>query len=235
MNLIRLFLLLGLALVTNAALSQKLSETDSLLRKKYYQKIYPKAINSRSDVLYDGIDNVIEIQYPDEVSKGFKYVFKTHNGILFEQDNSYITIPRNAGRAFISTYYVSERKDTILFGKKEFEVRNVPIPTLKIGNEIIKELSIVDRAAFIKNDSLKVYFTADIISSESWCSVEYFSIGYTYGGRYISIDNKGAILSKRTKDFIRRLQPNQNMVIKVSEVNCNKIIKNLPLVKFIIR
>jgi len=228
----RVLLLINFLFLVNIVYSQKLSEADSMLRKKYYHRIVPKAVNSKSDILYDGIDNAIELQYPDEASKYFNYVLKTHNGIIFESDNGYATIPRNSGRAFISVYIVAEDKDTFLVGKKEFQVENVPIPTVKIGNKIIKDESVIDKAIFLKNDSLKVFFTDDIVNSENWCSVQYFNLGYSYGGRYISVDNKGAVLSKKTLDFIKQLKLNQNMVIKVSEINCSKIIKHLPLVRF---
>jgi len=228
-------LLFILLFTTNFAFSQKISEADSLLRRKYYHKIYPTAINSKSDVLYDGIDNVLEIQYPDEASKKLKCILKTHNGILFESDNTYVTIPRNAGRAFISTYIITENKDTILIGKKEFTVQDVPIPCLKIGGEVIKDQSIIDRKVFFHGEVLQVFFLDDIKNSENWCTVEYFNLGYTYGGKYISVDNKGALLSKRTLDFIEKLKPSENMVIKVSDINCSKVFKHLPLVRFKIR
>ena len=225
-------LLLFFVFAINSAYCQKHSEADSLLQRKYYHKIIPRATSSKSDILYYGIDNPIDLKFPDEASKHFNYVVKTHNGIIFESDNSYITIPRNAGRAFISIYIIAEDKDTILINKKEFKVQNVPIPSIKIGNQIISEESILEKNVFLRNDTVKVFFTDDIINSENWCTVEFFNLGYAYGGKYISVDNKGAILSKQTLDFIRQQKPNQNMVIKVSEINCSQIFKHLPLVRF---
>ncbi|HEY4787693.1 MAG TPA: hypothetical protein VIH57_16665, partial [Bacteroidales bacterium] len=144
---------------------QELSKSDSLLQRKYYHKIYPRAVNSKHNLLYAGIDNTLEIQYPDELSKTLKLFLKTHNGILFESGNGYITIPRNAGRAFISVYLLTETQDTLLIDKKEFTVVNIPIPSLKIGSIVIMDQSVINRSVFFKNDSLKVYFTDDLESS----------------------------------------------------------------------
>ncbi len=225
-----------LLFITHTGFSQKLSEADSLLRRKYYHQVYLKAIQSKADFLYTGIDNPLEIHFPDEFSKGMKYMFKTHNGMIFESNsNTYITIPKNAGRAFISAYIITERKDTILVGKKEYTVFNVPIPVLKIGNELIKDQSLIDKMSFLRGDSLKVFFTDDLLTSNEWCTVEFFNLGYTYGGRYISVDNKGAMLSKATLDFINNLRSNQMVTIKVSSIRCSMIFKNFPFVRFKIK
>lgn len=227
----RNILLLVFLCIAEAIAAQKLNEADSLLRRKYYQRIFPKAINSKSDILYEGIDNLLDIQFPDETSRTFRYLLKTHNGMIFKADNMYITIPRNAGRAFISTYVITET-DTVLFGKKEFAVQRVPLPSLKIGNTVIRDQSVIDKNIFLKSDSLKVFFTDDIENSENWCHVEYFIIGYSFGGKYISFDNKGDLLTATTKEFIMNLKPNEDVVIKVSNMDCSLIYKTLPLVRF---
>jgi hypothetical protein len=211
--------------------SQKISEEDSLLRRKYYQRVFPKAVNSRTDLLYYGIDNELTLQYPDQDSKKLKYLLKTHNGKIFESDSgSYLTIPRNAGRAFISVYMLTA-KDTLSLGKKEFTVVPLPLPALKIGNVVIKDQTIIEKSTFYKKDSLKVFFTDDIENSDCWCKVEHFNVGYAYGSRYISVDNNGALLSKETLDLISKLK-NQEVVIKVTNINCSQIYKSLPLVRF---
>lgn len=207
-----------------------------MLRRKYYHQVYLKATQSKADILYNGIDNPLEIHFPDEFSKGLKYTFKTHNGLLFETgSNTYMTIPKNTGRAFISAYFINDHKDTILVGKKEYSVVNLPIPTLKIGRELIKDESLIDKRAFLTGDSLKVFFTDDISNSDEWCTVEFFNLGYTYGGRYISVDNKGALLSNATLDFIKNLRPDQIVTIKVSSIRCSMIYKNFPFVRFKIK
>ena len=228
MRNILLFVLLCLSKIT---FSQKLTEADSLLRLKYYQHIFPVALNSKSNMLYEGIDNPLAIRFPDEDSKKLKYLFKTHNGIIFQSDSYYVTVPKNSGRAFISTFLITET-DTILIGKKEFAVQKVPLPSLKFGGVVIQDQSVIDRGILLRPDSVKVYFSDDIIGSENWCTAEHFNIGYSFGGRYISIDNKGPLLTRKTREFISKLKSNENVVIKVTNINCSLIYKNLPLVRF---
>ena len=230
----KLYLLIFCLFIFHSVFCQKISEADSLLRQKYYHRVFPKAINSINNFLYDGIDNAMVMEYPDEASKKLHYLVKTHNGIIFETDSGYITIPKNTGRAFISVFMLTDH-DTILLGKKEFTVLNVPIPTLKIGKSIVKDLAAIDRQDFFRGDSLKVYFTDDLEYSDNWCKVEYFNIGYVFGGKYFSVDNKGPMLSGKTLDFIAKLKFNQEIVIKVMSVDCSHIFKHLPLVRFKIR
>lgn len=225
------YLLLFFLFISPSVIGQKLSEEDSLLQRKYYQRIFPKAVNSKGNLLYYGIDNELSLQYPDEASKKLKYLLKTHNGKIFESDKGgYLTIPKNSGRAFISVFMLTAR-DTVSLGKKEFTVLSLPIPTLKVGNVVIKDQSIVEKSTFFKKDTLKVFFTDDIDKSDCWCKVEHFNVGYTYGGRYISVDNNGAILSRETLDLLSKIN-NQEVVIKVTNINCSQIYKSLPLVRF---
>jgi hypothetical protein len=172
------------------------------------------------------------LQFPDEASKSFKYLLKTHNGTLYKADMGYNIIPRNSGRAFISIYVITKDIDTILVGKKEFTVLNIPLPSLKMKDIIISEQSNVDRRIFFTGDSLKILFTEDIPSSDVWCTIERFNIGYTYGGVYVSIDNETPLLTGKTLDFIKKLRPAQELVIKVTSMNPTGIIKHQPIVRF---
>jgi hypothetical protein len=221
--------------MVNHGFSQGMSEVDSLIRQKYYHRIFPKAVNSKANVLYEGIDNFLKIRYPDETSKKFKYVLKTNNGLIVESGDGYITVPRNAGRSFILLFIIGNDKDTFLVGKKEFAVQKVPLPCLMMGSKVIKDQSLVDKAIFYTGDSLKIFFTNDIEDSKYWCSVKYFTLGYSFGGKYISIDNNGALLSKSTLEFIGRLQPRENVDIKVTNIDCSMIYKYLPLIRFQIK
>lgn|ERR1035437_4622937 len=214
--------------------SKKLSASDSLLVKTYRNKILPKAINSKKDVLYNGIDNTLMLQYPDETSKSFRYYLKSHNGIVYkaETGSGFNVIPRNSGRAFISIFVINKTNDTILVGKKEFAVLNIPLPCLKVKDVIIKDQATVDRRVFFTGDSIKVLFSEDIPSSDTWCIIERFNIGYAYGGVYVSIDNETPILTSKTLDFLKKLKPAQEVVIKVTSITPTGIIRHLPIVRF---
>lgn len=213
--------------------SQKLSASDSALVKTYRNKILPKAVNSKKDVLYNGIDNALMLQYPDESSKSFRYYLKSHNGIVYKAESGYgfNIIPKNSGRAFISIFVI-KNNDTILVGKKEFAVLNIPLPCLKVKDIVIKDQATVDRRVFFTGDSIKVLFSEDIPSSDTWCIIERFNIGYAYGGVYVSIDNETPILTNKTLDFLKKLKPAQEVVIKVTSITPTGIIRHLPIVRF---
>jgi GldM C-terminal domain len=213
---------------------KKLSASDSVIVKTYRNKILPKAVNSKNDVLYNSIDNTLMLQYPDEKSKTFKYYLKSHNGIVYkaETGSGFNIIPKNSGRAFISIFVINKNNDTILIGKKEFAVLNIPLPCLKVKNIIIKDQSTVDRRVFFTGDSVKVLFSEDIPSSDTWCIIERFNIGYAYGGVYVSIDNESPILTSKTLDFMKKLKPAQELVIKVTSISPTGIIRHLPIVRF---
>jgi hypothetical protein len=213
---------------------KKLSASDSLLVKTYRNKILPKAINSIKDVLYNGIDNTLVLQYPDETSKSFRYHLKSHNGLAYKSENGpgFNVIPRNSGRAFISVFIINKNNDTVLVGKKEFAVINIPLPCLKIKNVVIKDQSSVDRRVFFAGDSIKVLFSEDIPSSDTWCIIERFNIGYAYGGVYVSIDNETPLLTNKTREFLKKLKPSQELVIKVTSITPTGIIRHLPIVRF---
>jgi len=213
---------------------KKLSAYDSLLIKTYRNKILPKAVNSKKDFLYNGIDNTLILQFPDEASKSFKYLIKTHNGIIDKGDvaSRYNIIPRNSGRAFISIYVITKKVDTILVGKKEFTVLSIPQPSLKIKDVVISEQSSIDRRIFFTGDSLKVLFSEDIPTSDTWCIIERFNVGCVYGGVYVSVDNETPLLTGKTLDFIKKLKPAQELVIKVTSITPTGIIRHLPIVRF---
>lgn len=213
---------------------KKLSASDSMIVKTYRNKILPKAVNSKKDVLYNGIDNTLILQYPDEPSKSFKYFLRSHNGIVYRNESGpgFNVIPRNSGRAFISIFVINKNNDTILVGKKEFAVLNIPLPCLKVRDMIIKDQSSIDRRVFFAGDSVKVLFSEDIPSSDTWCIIERFNIGYAYGGVYVSIDNETPLLTNKTLDFLKKLKPAQELVIKVTSITPTGIIRHLPIVRF---
>lgn len=206
---------------------------DEMIQQTYYNRVLPLSITSKSDVLYSGIDNYVKLRFPDPVSKNLKYLLRTHNGFIVEyEDSAYLTVPKFTGRSFITVFMITGSYDTLLLGRKEFKVISIPIPIVKIGPVIIREQSNIDRNVFFKGDSLKVYFTDDIPMSDQWCKINYFNIGYQIGSNYMSINNDGALLSKNTLDFLKKLKSGQEIIIKVNSISSDIIIKNLPLVRF---
>lgn len=213
-------------------LAQKMSRADSIILRTYWNKISIKAIGSQGDFLYNGIDNYLKINCPDIITQNLNIFPSVNNGKIFKTDNNYLTIPKYAGRSFVTTYYINENNDTLIIGKKQFVVLPIPYPVLCVGKTVIREKSRINRSVFFTSDSLKLFFTDDFPESDKWTKIERFMIGYTYGGIYISLDNEGPIISPKTFDFIRKLPPGQELVIKVNSITPSQVMTYLPLIRF---
>jgi hypothetical protein len=225
------FFLLGFLFSVDSG-AQIMSGNDSLVLRSYWNKISIRATGSKGDYLYNGIDNDLSIVCPDSISSHFKLFLSANNGKIIKSDNGYSTIPKNAGRSFVTTYYINDTNDTIVIGKKQFIVLALPYPSLIIGKNMITEKATIDRSVFFTSDSLKLFYTSDYPESDYWFKIEHFIIGYSYGGNYISAENEGPKLTPKTLDFIKRLAPGQEIVIKVNSISPLRITSYLPLVRF---
>ncbi len=213
--------------------SQPLNKTDSLLFK-YWNKILVKSGNSINNYLYSGIDNNLEISYPDEEIKKYNLFLKSNNGLISNSEDGWFTVPDHAGRSFISVFIVTLSSDTLMIGKKEFIVKKIPFPVLKVNGNIIKDSIVVNRQIFNSGDTLKLYFTDDLPESNNWFEITNFTLGYMYGFKYVSLNNEGAVFSPESLELIENLRRNQQLVINVTRVTPTGIVvlRELPLVRF---
>jgi hypothetical protein len=212
--------------------AQRIDYNDSLLIRKYRNKVYPKSVTSVSNCLYAGIDNDLVMVYPDEKSKIYTYLITVNNGALYKTDEGYLTIPKSSGRSFFSIYLINEDRDTLLIGKKQFIVQNLPLASLKLGDIIIKEGAALNKAIFLKNDSIKLYFTDDLPESSQWYLVKSFSIGYNYGKQYISAENYGPVIGEEVKSLVTKILDDRDVFIRINTVAPSGILRFLPIIKF---
>jgi hypothetical protein len=217
---------------TEGLLAQKNAE-DSALMKKYWNRVNIQSITSKGNNLYNGIDNYVQLVFPDKTSSTFKYILTSNNGEIYEYDEtSFLALPKTNGWAFIAISIITENEDTLLIGKKRFPVINLPLPALKIGNTVISDQSDIDKNIFLSSDTLKVFFTDDIPECTTWYKIERFSIGYAYGKIYVSADNNGAVFKDEARTLVNKIRQGLEVNIKVHTVSPSGILKNLPLVKF---
>lgn len=212
--------------------SQRIDYNDSLLIRKYRNKVYPKSVTSVSNTLYAGIDNDLVMVYPDEKSKTYNYIVTTNNGSLYKTEDGYLNIPRNAGRSFFSIYLINEDHDTLLIGKKQFIVRNLPLASIKVGNVLISEGAEINKSLFMNGDSVKMFFTDDLPESAEWYIVKSFTVGYPYGKQFISADNDGPVVGEDVKSLINKVTENREISIRVNIVAPSGILRFLPITKF---
>lgn len=226
------WLVLLFVVIFGGVRGQKMTSNDSSLVRNYWNKITVEATESKNNYLYAGIDNTLKITFPDENSKKLQLYWGVNNGQIFRTGDLYLTIPRKAGWSFVTTYCITENNDTLVLGKKQFIVKNIPAPTLLIGNTHLCENCTVDRKAFYTGDTLKIFFTDDYAESNQWVSITNFSVGYSYGGMYLSVNNEGSVLLPHTVNFIQKLKPGQQTVIKVIATTPTRMLRQMPLTRF---
>jgi hypothetical protein len=103
---------------------------------------------------------------------------------------------------------------------------------LKLSENIIKDSVVLNRKIFFNGDSLKLYFTDDLYDSNNWYKVNNFTIGYSFGGKYVSVENEGPVFSPKSLELISSLSPNQPLVINITSVTPTGILKFMPLIRF---
>lgn len=186
-------------------------------------------LNSKSNFLYTGIDNVIEIKNVPFSN----YFLTTNNGIVFPDSIQYITIPSRSGKARIVVFEING-VDTSIFGYNYFTVKNIPDPMLKIDTFCFSEKDTISKKTFLKADSLNICFSNDIIGSENWFKIVRYSIGYVYGGFYKSYNYDGNKLNNEIKYIVNNLGPGKDIVIKLIAEGEGMLRKELPIYRLVL-
>jgi len=213
--------------------AQKLTSSDSLLIKKYWDKIEISSMTSKSGDLYVGINNFLTIKFPADENVPFHLVLKTNNGNVQTMNGKFVSIPKYSGNSYVRIYIINVNNDTLLIGRKKLTVLSIPDPCLQLGRTVINEKSTISRKVFLAGDSLKLFFTDDLPESNQWYNIDYFHSGYTYGGAYIYEDNKGPVFTKNALEIIKNQLPGQEFVIKVVAVSPSaKHFRIMPIVRF---
>lgn len=184
-------------------------------------------LNSKSSTLYVGIDNPVSItMHKNERFEDF--VMEVTNGIVFADSQQFITIPVRSGLSRIVLYHI-EDDDTMMRGHKFFQVKNVPDPLLRIDTICYGENSKIYKLRLLLSDSLSIFFSSDILNSETWLRVEKYSIGYIFGGFYRSYSFEGNKLTNRAKYIINSISPGKKVVFNITASGEGKVTKELPV------
>jgi hypothetical protein len=192
-----------------------------------------KSITSSKDILYNGIDNRLRLD--QKVFYGFDtLLLHSNNGsILIDTLNTYLCYPEKVGSLWLTVYSILNN-DTAMLGFKYFLVENIPEPLLTLNNRPIKTPITLPKSTLISCDSLGVFFSEDLKGSENWMTITEFSLGYSYGGYYVSHNNPSNKLSKSTKDIISKLGPEKELSIRPVVRSEGKVMKQLPIYRITI-
>jgi hypothetical protein len=182
---------------------------------------------SRSNTLYAGIDNPVEIEINDN-ERFEDYILETTNGVVLYDSLRFITIPVRSGLSRLVLSKI-EANDTILKGHRFYQVKNVPDPLLRIDTICYDETSDIYKRQLLQCDSISVFFSSDIMGSENWYKITEYSIGYIFGGFYRSYTFKGNQFSNAAKSVIMRISPGKIIVFRIIAESEGNIRKELPV------
>ncbi len=186
-----------------------------------------RAVDSRNNILYTGIDNRIIADY-SKFDQEKEYVLMVNNGKVFSDGIYQIAIPDRTGNARFLVLGIKE-KDTVLIGYRYFEVRNIPEPLLAIDTLRLKEEDVINKNHIISSDSINIFISDDIIGSENWFKVLRFTLGYLYGGYYVEHTNNSNKITRETKEIIFSLGPTKEIIIKPVVEGEGELIMELPI------
>ncbi len=201
---------------------------------KYGQRLKDStilAINSNEGSLYVGIDNPLQLNYVKN-NNADDFLLSTNNGKLFFDSLNYISIPKRSGKARIVISTI-DNSDTTLIGYKYFIVKNIPDPMLQIDTLLFSELDTIMKSYLLTADNLEIFVSSDIIGSENWFKIIKYEIGYFYGGLYTSSLINGNKLTNKAKQIIYKLGPGKELVFDIAVEGEGKLIKELPIYRFI--
>ncbi|MBA7528539.1 hypothetical protein ES705_20726 [subsurface metagenome] len=190
-------------------------------------------LSSKSGYLYSGIDNFIKVR-SHYVKTSDTILFKSTNGdVLHDSGQVYLLIPERPGKVRLTLYAKSDY-DTIIIGYKHFIVKRIPKPQLVVNNTIIQTSDTLMKNTLLTCDSLKVFFSDDIIGSDKWLKIKEFSLGYNYGGFHVSHFNPSNKFTEETKHIIRYLGPDRVISIRLTVESEGMITRQLPIYRITI-
>jgi len=183
--------------------------------------------------LYSGIDNFLKID-PSLHKDYDTIIINSNNGKIFSDTNNlFLIIPDRPGKVRLTLTGIYKR-DSVAVGYYYFKVYGIPEPKLTLNNIPIETPCSIPKKALMDCDSLGVFFSKDIIGSENWVKVSKFTLGYNYGGFYISHLNPSNRLTLSTKQILNQLGPDREIMIRPTIESEGNVIKDLPIYKITI-
>jgi hypothetical protein len=189
--------------------------------------------SSYKGYLYSGIDNFLKID-PSLKKDYDTIILKSNNGKIYTDSNNLILIiPDRPGKVRLTLTGITN-KDTTELGYFYFIVFGIPEPKLTLNTIPIESPCSIPKKALVDCDSLGVYFSNDIIGSENWVKVSRFTLGYNYGGFYISHLNPSNKFTLNTKQILNQLGPDREITIRPTIETEGKVSRELPIYKITI-
>ncbi len=185
-------------------------------------------LTSIKGYLYSGIDNYLQINFSRIPDCDTLFLNTSSGTIISDTIDRYLIIPERPGNIRL-TVQCLKNTDTLNLGYKYYIVHSLPDPCIILNNQPVCTPSSVNKNIFLATDSISVFFSDDIIGSDSWLKITDFTIGYTYGGFVVSHLNATNKISQKTREIIYRLGPDHEVSIRFNVESEGKIRKQLPI------
>lgn len=189
------------------------------------------SVNSKSNTLYLGIDNIVHI--PERFQKKDQYIITTDNGILSYDSAGLIIIPRRLPDLHIDVIKLNG-PDSVLIKRERFFTNYVPKPCVTLAARCINEYEKIDRNFLISNPKLGIFISNDINGAENWVKINRITMGFLFSSVYKSYETEGDELSEEMKKILSYLRPGQEIDIMVSVVSIDNMTRYLPVYKLTI-
>ena len=188
-----------------------------------------RALNSHSNSLYAGIDNLVEVVKTNLNYK--KILIKCSNGLVFaDNTNTFNIIPSKTGTILLFVYQYDEG-DTVLVFTKAMNVLKVPSPYVDIERVKISDIQSIDREFFKKNKRFEVHVSDDFVDDSQWYNIKEFSVGFAKGQFYVSKNCLGSVLSDDAIELISKVIPGKEVSFVFTITGTGDIFMRMPPVK----
>jgi hypothetical protein len=169
------------------------------------------AANSINNILYIGIDNIIELNH---VGPADQLIMTTDNGRIYKEENAFVSIPKTKGASKLQLYRATEQ-DTVLIKEEKFPTLYLQEPIVTLDTVKTRGMKEVSKQFMLQCDSVGIYITDDIVDIDSWYTVTGFTFGYVYGSHFISTYNRGKQINDKVKGYIKNMPPGHELTIRV--------------------
>lgn len=167
---------------------------------------------SKKGILYQGIDNVLEIS---GVHLKNKEVFvTTSNGKAYLMDNKIYLMPRKKGFANVQVSW-NNNTDTLYKVNKRFYVVALPLPVLMVDNIKLQDKNSINREIFMNCDSIHVFYGEDLLVANRWATISHFVLGYAYGNNFMKFEFEGKKIPDRFRKVVSRIPPGKEVTLRV--------------------
>jgi hypothetical protein len=186
-----------------------------------------RVINSHSNSLYSGIDNLIELRHIPYK----KLLIECSPGIVMEDEKGlYNIIPSKSGYANIFIYQLDSIDTTICF-QKTLRVLYLPQPYITLEREEIKDRGNIFLKKLDKIREFEVHLSEDLVDDSKWFKIKSIEIGYKVGQLYASKINQGSKVSDEILKLLRTITPGSELTFVFTIEGQGDVFKRLAPIK----